>query len=544
MSKRLPAFFPFWASAVLTAVLLLWPAPIALATSKFWKNSAGSGTWSNGNNWSNVSAAGAGNDGAPGMNDSVIIAPTSGTAPTVDYNATTILTELFVDFTGAGTSTLSMPNGNGLTAQRLYVGGWNGAGVTSGRGAINQMTGSVVVSGVGALDFLDVGVGTSSTGTYNLGGGTLQANTNEYIGDLGTGIFNHIGGTNTISGAGHSLYIGGGPTNGTGTYTISGSGSTSTLSVANDVVVGNTSTGTGTLTVQNLGSVQIANNLTINGHGTVNLNGGTLRFNSFSNLGTFNYTSGTIQLAGNRNLGFAPITTIFGATPTVTAGKALVIEGAASLTSTFNVNGGALAADNGFSIGDQFSPTGTLNVTGGATVNSSGGVTMAGLSDSSAAATISGPGSIWTTAGFTLAGDGTATLNVNNGGKLLNIGNALMSLGFDASSTATVTGANSLWNVTGNFTVGNLDAGTLNVQDQGLVFVGSQLSIGADGVINLDGGTIRFNDYFRFDNGAGTTGTFNFNTGTIQLAGNRSIGTDLAIKDLFGASPRSPPAKV
>ena len=341
MSKPLSAFSPFWACAVLTAVLLLSPAPIASATSKFWKNGAGSGTWSNGNNWSNVSAAGTDNGGVPGINDSVTIAPTTGAAPTVDYNATTILTELFVDFAGAGTSTLSMPNGSGLTAQRLYVGGWNSAGSTSGRGAVNQMTGSVVVSGVGVLDFLDVGVGTSSTGTYNLSGGTLQANTNEYIGDLGTGIFNHTGGTNTISGAGHSLYLGGGPSNGTGTYTISGSGSTSTLSVASDVVVGNTSTGTGTLTIQNLGSVQIANNLTINSHGTVNLNGGTLRFNTFSNAGTINYTSGTIQLAGNRNLGVTPITTIFGATPTVTAGKALVIEGAASLTSTFNVNGAA-----------------------------------------------------------------------------------------------------------------------------------------------------------------------------------------------------------
>jgi len=118
MSKPLSAFSPFWASAVLTAVLLLWPAPIAMATSKFWKNSAGTGTWNNGNNWSNVSAAGADNGGAPGINDLVTIAPTSGAAPTIDYNATTILTELFVDFAGAGASTLSMPNGNGLTAQR------------------------------------------------------------------------------------------------------------------------------------------------------------------------------------------------------------------------------------------------------------------------------------------------------------------------------------------------------------------------------------------------------------------------------------------
>ena len=63
------------------------------------------------------------------------------------------------------------------------------------------MAGMTVISpGSG---FLDVGVFAGSTGTYNLGGtGMLLANTSEYIGDVGTGYFNHTGGTNTISGAG------------------------------------------------------------------------------------------------------------------------------------------------------------------------------------------------------------------------------------------------------------------------------------------------------------------------------------------------------
>ena len=195
-----------------------------------------------------------------------------------------------------------MPNGSDLTVHNIWAGGWNGAVPTTGRGVIDQSTGIVSITpGAGPFDILDLGVYGGSTGTYNLSGGTLQANSHEYVGDVGTGFFNHTGGTNSISGVDHNLYIGGGPNNGVGTYTISNSGSL--LSTTGNVIVGNTSTGTGTLTIQNQASVDILNNLTINSHGTVNLNGGTLRFNGFSRAagGIVNYTAGTVQLAGNRD---------------------------------------------------------------------------------------------------------------------------------------------------------------------------------------------------------------------------------------------------
>jgi hypothetical protein len=58
------------------------------------------------------------------------------------------------------------------------------------------------------------------------------------------------------------------------------------------------------------------------------------------------------------------------------------------------------------------------------------------------------------------------------------------------------------------------------------------LSIGAFGAINLNGGTVRFDNYIRV---AG--GSVNFTSGTVQMAGNRTIGSDGAIQDWFGASP-------
>ena len=50
--------------------------------------------------------------------------------------------------------------------------------------------------------------------------------------------------------------------------------------------------------------------------------------------------------------------------------------------------------------------------------------------------------------------------------------------------------------------------------------------------VTLNGGTLRFDNYDR-----DSAGTFNFFAGTIQLAGNRTIGTDAAITELFGAAP-------
>ena len=83
----------------------------------------------------------------------------------------------------------------------------------------------------------------------------------------------------------------------------------------------------------------------------VNLNGGTLRFKNYikvvNALGAkFNYTAGTIQLSGDRDLGTdATIPQLFGATPIIHAGKGLTIEGTARLTTVpITLSGGTLAA--------------------------------------------------------------------------------------------------------------------------------------------------------------------------------------------------------
>jgi T5SS/PEP-CTERM-associated repeat protein len=472
-------------SSALAMVLLLAPATVATAA-KFWKNSVVTGDWSNGANWSATSASGADNAGAPVANDTVNFRPTDGANHTVTYDegSPLTLTQLNVDLTGIGltTATFSMAAGN-LTASNE----WIGITLNGGRGAFNQSGGTnTIAAGSG---FLDVGVFAGSIGLYNLSGGTLIANTHEYIGDVGTGTFNQTGGSNTIQGAG-KLFIGGGPNNGVGTYTISGTDSTSTLSVANDVVVGNASTGTGTLTIQNLGSVYIGNALSINSLSAVNLNGGTLRFKTISGITRLNYTSGTIQLAGNRDIIIdGTLFDLYGASRVIPVGKGLVIEGTTTIKQ------------------DK-----SLTVSGG-TFTSQGLLTLG------------------------VPGNGDGDLFINNGGTVT----AGADVKIDNFGFASVSGAGSSWTVAGNFQVSPTGGrGDVTIANQGSLYITNTLSLGSIGTLFLSsGGAIRFNGYSRDP----ALGAVVYSGGTVQLAGNRTLGTDAASIDFFGASPTIPTGK-
>ena len=149
-----------------------------------------------------------------------------------------------------------------------------------------------------------------------------------------------------------------------GTATVSGAGSSWTIGGA--ATIG--SNGTGTLNVLDQALVHIGSALSINSRSTVNVQGGSLRFNTISGLDRLTYTSGTIQLAGDRGVGVdATITTLYGASPTVPTGKGLTAEGTATLTKRLTIDGGAfkttsLVVGAG---GSLFFDHGVLELTGG-----------------------------------------------------------------------------------------------------------------------------------------------------------------------------------
>ena len=124
---------------------------------------------------------------------------------------------------------------------------------------------------------------------------------------------------------------------------------------------------------------------------------------------------------------------------------------------------------------------------------------------------------------------GTASLTVANGA--LNSVNANVG-GAAVGSGAVTVNSGTTWTNSSALSVGASGLGTLTTQSLGTTYVGTNLSIGASGTVNLNGGTIRFDGYTRAVGGA-----IRFPSGTVQLAGNRTIDTDPAVKDWFGAAP-------
>lgn len=94
-----------------------------------------------------------------------------------------------------------------------------------------------------------------------------------------------------------------------------------------------------------------------------------------------------------------------------------------------------------------------------------------------------------------------------------------------ADNTVTVSGSGSTWGVGSNLTIGNVGTGTLNIGTDGQVTVGGTTLIGAQGTLNLDGGTFNTNGGLMLNGGTlnRTSGSFNFNLGAGQtLSANSS----------------------
>lgn len=198
---------------------------------------------------------------------------------------------------GAGTSTLNM-DGNSAGTTGIHIMG-SGRSITttnetignSGTGSFTQAEGTNSVS-----NNLNIGLNTGSSGTYNLSGGNLSTQFANVCWS-GDGVFNHSGGSFNVT-AGAGLQVGFG--DGNGMYNLSGTGS---LTATNELI-GNVGTGVfnqagGTNTITStlfLGSDSGSS-------GTYNISGGTLDIggnivDGFFSTSTLNVDGGTLNVGG------------------------------------------------------------------------------------------------------------------------------------------------------------------------------------------------------------------------------------------------------
>ncbi len=414
----------------------------------------------------------------------------------------------FSDTVGTFTLNSGTLNGTGTLTATTYD--LNGGTVNAnlGTGTLNQVSNSTLLNG------------TSAAATVNVNGGTLTLGASDRLSDLAVltvastldiGAFNDTVGTFTLNS---------GILNGTGTLTAS------TYDLNGGTV--NANLGTGTLN-------QVSNSTLLNGTSaaaTVNVNGGTLTLGSSDRLA--DTAAVTIAGAGTLNLGtFSDTVASF----TLNGG---ILNGTGTLTAaTYDLNGGTVNANLGAGILTQLSNSTLLNGTSAAaTVNINGGTLTLGASNrlaDTAAVTIASAGTLNlgtfsdTVATFTLNGgilNGTGTLtastydlnggtvNANLGaGVLTQLTNSTLLNGTSAAATVNVNG--------GTLTLGASD----RLLDTAAVTVNSAiLNLGTFsdtvGTFTLNGGTL---------NGSGTltAATYDLNGGTVNANLGAGILTQL-----------------
>jgi autotransporter-associated beta strand protein len=369
----------------------------------------------------------------------------------------------------------------------------------------NNAKGFVVQSGgtISANNELYIGNENSGAqGTYTLSGtGALNVAKETAVGRQGgTGLLSQSAGTITLS---NNLYVGQ-SSGSTGTYNISGS---SVLNVGRDFVIGREG-GTGALnmtggTITKTGDEKflVGHN---NGTGTVVQSGGTITANNELYIGNENSgAQGTYTLSGTGALNVANevvvgresgtgILNVDGGTMTTTGNGNMYI-GRRNGTGTLNQTAGVISVIKEFGVGtrdDNKIGTGTYNLSGGS---------------------LSASNNIFI--GKELGSSGT--LNMTGG--ILGTSDRLQ-IGHN-QSTGVVSQSGGTVNVQNDVYVGNENnassVGTYTLSGTGVLNVGNEVIVGRDngtGTLNLNGGTVNAN---KISGGTGSA-TVNFNGGVLK----------------------------
>lgn len=446
--------------------------------------------------------------------------------------------------TGSAGTLIIQNNGDATGVAALIGGNQNGTATVTGigstwalsssldvkRGALNINNSALVSNGAAT-----VGTDSSSVATATVGGGIWSCNGPLTIGDFGSGTLNvqtaglvdsdaasptilgdanNSSGNAFINGSGARwqnliLYVG---NQGDGTMTVSGggrvtnsanayigfhalgsgnvnvTGANSMWTSAGSVYVGGSSSaagGPGSLTV-GPGGTQLVNytqTLKLWPTGTVNLSGGTIDVGALSNLGSFNWTSGTLVL---QNMGLS-----FGAGGPLGVSRTLGPDSHLQLA----------AFDNDLQIGVVGDAS--LALMANATV--SGANAVIAHADGTSELTLDGADTELYLYGRLIVGrGGNGTMNVLNGGEVLNSlelnGQRCGVIGDLAGSTGTanIEGAGSTWNSSGfntssgDFIVGDAGHGSLNIRQGGHVINDFAFAIlgenaGSQGDVLVDG---------------------------------------------------------
>ncbi|MDR2874824.1 MAG: autotransporter outer membrane beta-barrel domain-containing protein [Methylobacillus sp.] len=397
-----------------------------------------------------------------------------------------------------GTGTLNIQSGGVVSNTTGTVGsaaGSNGTVTVEGGNSQWTMNGGLTV-------------GNSGTGTLNIKNGGKVTNTTTALSVIGAG----GNGTVTVEDSGSSwttnptLRVGG---SGTGTLNIFDGGVVTTVAGW----LGETAaSGVGIVNIDGVGSQWNTTSLSIGyrGKGTISITDGGLLTSAGGNIGgvggSSNSSSVTVDGEGARwtssgalnigNINVAGLLAIKNGGYVSSIGLS-TITSSANTTSSVTVdgtdgNGVASTWENTGNvqvggIGGSTFGHGTLDITHGGIVKTTGSLSIAVVSGSTGVVTVDGAngGATLTSAALVVGLNGTGTLDIKNGGKVSSttgtVGSSPSSIG-----TATVDGSNSQWTMTSTLTVGSgSSTGVLTLSNGGTATATSATVGGASGVINI-----------------------------------------------------------
>ncbi|MEO6036753.1 MAG: PEP-CTERM sorting domain-containing protein [Verrucomicrobiota bacterium] len=247
----------------------------------WWVNS-GAGNWDVGANWNNTNTPGL----IPTAADAAFI--NNGGTALIDSSMTIAAQFVILAATNGNTGFLNMSGGSLTTSSDIRIGNSIAitGGTSGGTGIINQSGGSVLLNGGN----LNVGLGDSAIGTYNLSAGSVSLATASggiiAVGNRGSGTVNQTGGSiyarnaagNSQVNLGRNGVVGASnPGKASGQYTLSG-GDLTVVSLRYGNAVGAATGSVNTFNLQGTGSLTVSNISIINtaAANTFNFSGGTL----------------------------------------------------------------------------------------------------------------------------------------------------------------------------------------------------------------------------------------------------------------------------
>ncbi|MGB2822230.1 MAG: PEP-CTERM sorting domain-containing protein, partial [Phycisphaerae bacterium] len=323
--------------------------------------------------------------------------------------------------------------------------------------------------------------GSVGTATVDGAGSTWQNDLQFFVGEHGRGVLSITGG-GSVSCPGASVGLYG---DGSGTVTVDGAGSTWTN--AGSLYVGGSNTGaggTGTVSVSDGGLLEIGGRLKLWPGGTVNLDGGTVRFSQPDPIdpcgGMFRLSSGTVEFDCDLTLGSGneTLTHVFGSPVTVASAQGLIVDG----TATIQAEGG-LVISGGYFRSSAASSAGTLVVADSTVDFGAGGLTTTGEAVL-LNATVKGPVTIPTGSAINVVGTVTFQDLVSGGGGIYGSGTAVFAGGHspgDSIATVPIEGG-AAYGPDGTLTIELTACGLAAACDE--VVIGGDVTLG--GTLELD----------------------------------------------------------